>query len=229
MNAIIFQDINDQYAYGKYIDFTVIIMKSNGYVNATKLCDGTNKRFRHWLENTKTKEYIEYYSKKTPAGKAATPIMVINNGDQLSSGTYLCKELIPALCQWISVEFYDRVQQIINEYAINEFKKSIENKDRIISEKSNKFVPDPYDKRKTHVFYITREGDNEYVAHRVQRAKFKMYNNVIISFETPNAVNMGVRLREKLGYSYNRFILRNSMTEQDLINVCREVNEEKYE
>jgi hypothetical protein len=33
---IVFKDINDDYAWGKYGDFKVIIMKENGYINATK-------------------------------------------------------------------------------------------------------------------------------------------------------------------------------------------------
>jgi len=40
---IIFEDINDVYAYGKYGDFNVIIMKDNGYINATKLCKDAHK------------------------------------------------------------------------------------------------------------------------------------------------------------------------------------------
>jgi hypothetical protein len=41
MNDIIYEDLGDKYnkyAYGMYGDFKVIIMKENGYINATKLC-----------------------------------------------------------------------------------------------------------------------------------------------------------------------------------------------
>jgi len=41
MNDIIYEDLGDKnkkYAYGMYGDFKVIMMKENGYINATKLC-----------------------------------------------------------------------------------------------------------------------------------------------------------------------------------------------
>ena len=38
LNQIIFDYINNDYAYGKYGEFTVIMMTSNRYINATKLC-----------------------------------------------------------------------------------------------------------------------------------------------------------------------------------------------
>ena len=36
---LITEDINDQFGRAKYLEHDVIIMKKNGYVNMTKLCD----------------------------------------------------------------------------------------------------------------------------------------------------------------------------------------------
>ena len=36
---IILEDINDDYIWVQYGDFKVIIMKSNGFINATKICN----------------------------------------------------------------------------------------------------------------------------------------------------------------------------------------------
>ena len=38
LKDIAFEDINTEYCYGKYGDFNVIMKKSNGYINATKMC-----------------------------------------------------------------------------------------------------------------------------------------------------------------------------------------------
>ncbi len=55
---IIFEDINDDYAYGKLGPFDVMMMKKNGFINATKLCNDAGKRFKHWGENNFSKELI---------------------------------------------------------------------------------------------------------------------------------------------------------------------------
>ena len=49
LNQIIFEYIDDKYAYGKYSEFTVIMMTKNRYINATKLCKEYNKEFKHWI------------------------------------------------------------------------------------------------------------------------------------------------------------------------------------
>jgi len=57
---VAFQDINDEYAWVNYGEFKLIMMKNNGYVNVTKMCDEySNKRFAHWKENKRSKELIE--------------------------------------------------------------------------------------------------------------------------------------------------------------------------
>ncbi|UFX99904.1 KilA-N domain-containing protein [Megavirus baoshan] len=53
MNNVVFQDINEQYAYGQYSEFVVIIDKYTGYVNMTKLCT-RRKRFLSLVRNRQT-------------------------------------------------------------------------------------------------------------------------------------------------------------------------------
>ena len=66
---IIFKNINEEYSLGKFGDFNVIIMKENGYINATKLCNdaktknGTKKDFREWKKNSSTKELTKEISR----------------------------------------------------------------------------------------------------------------------------------------------------------------------
>ena len=64
LNQIIFEHIDDKYSYGKYGDFKVIMMTSNRYINATKLCNEYNKRFDNWLKNDGNKQLINCVNNK---------------------------------------------------------------------------------------------------------------------------------------------------------------------
>jgi len=59
LNQIIFEHIDDKYAYGKYAEFTVIMMKENRYINATKLCDDHKKLLKNWTKNESSQKLIE--------------------------------------------------------------------------------------------------------------------------------------------------------------------------
>ena len=39
----------------------MVMMKSNGYINANKLCADGGKAFNHWLENKHSKKMIKFY------------------------------------------------------------------------------------------------------------------------------------------------------------------------
>ena len=55
---VTFQDVNEQYAWVNYGQFKLLMMKRNGYVNVTKMCDDGDKEFRMWKRNTRSKELI---------------------------------------------------------------------------------------------------------------------------------------------------------------------------
>ena len=65
ITSIIFEDIDSTYGRGKYGEFTLIMNKKTGYMNATILCGGRkNKRpFCKWKVSKKAKELIAYISK----------------------------------------------------------------------------------------------------------------------------------------------------------------------
>ena len=71
LTSLIYENITDGYSYGKYDDFNIIIMNSNGYINATKLCTAHGKEFKAWFKNISSKELIEYtniYIQKSSGG-----------------------------------------------------------------------------------------------------------------------------------------------------------------
>lgn len=40
----------------------VILREKDGYVNATRLCDGVKKKLSHWNDNDKTKAFLKVLS-----------------------------------------------------------------------------------------------------------------------------------------------------------------------
>src|ERR1044071_6851655 len=71
LREICFDDINKHFTSGKYGKFKIIIVKKNGYVNATDICKqaiGSTKSkecLNNWLESEDTIRLMETISKHT--------------------------------------------------------------------------------------------------------------------------------------------------------------------
>ena len=59
ITGVCYEQIEDDFWYGWYLDLTIVMNKITGYVNATKLCTDPGKRFGNWAQNTQTKDQIE--------------------------------------------------------------------------------------------------------------------------------------------------------------------------
>src|SRR5271167_267750 len=57
-SEVTFEHITDNYCYGAYGPFKVVIRKDNGYINTTKLCSSGGKDFYHWIENKYNQDLI---------------------------------------------------------------------------------------------------------------------------------------------------------------------------
>jgi hypothetical protein len=71
---------------------------------------------------------VEYYQKSWRRNSDASFLyeVKLQNNDNLNkqiTGTYVPKELILDIASWISIEFYDKCNNIIINYFVNEFKK----------------------------------------------------------------------------------------------------------
>ena len=65
MNSdICYEQIDGDYWYATYLGTKIIIMKSNGYINATKLCTDGGKQFKNWLRCLPSQEVLAYYNAK---------------------------------------------------------------------------------------------------------------------------------------------------------------------
>src|SRR5277367_2454343 len=59
ISDICYEQIQDNYWYGSYGEFKMVMMKDCGYVNATKLCKDGGKRFDNWLANSASKRLLK--------------------------------------------------------------------------------------------------------------------------------------------------------------------------
>jgi hypothetical protein len=90
-------------------------MSRNGYVNATKMCNDEGKKFRYWLENQTSKDYISYV--QSVEDIPADLIMIKNGvGSNDYRGTYVHPDLITHIAFWISSSFAHKVTKIMKEY-----------------------------------------------------------------------------------------------------------------
>jgi translation initiation factor 2 alpha subunit (eIF-2alpha) len=110
LSHIIFIDIDEEYGYGTYAGFKIIIMKENNYFNSSKLCKDYNKDYNNWLKNNrelinKVGISIEINTKKY---------------DGMINGIYLHDLLLPNILSWISTEFEIKINKIVNNFIIND-------------------------------------------------------------------------------------------------------------
>ena len=139
ISEIIFEHIDEKFAYGKYGDFKVIIMKENKYINATKLCGEHNKRFENWLRNDNSKILIDEVDNELKNSKNGAHSYLSQHKKSLITlqkecknnlrGTYVHDLLIPHIASWISPNFAIKVSKIVNNFIIKEHRESLKQKD----------------------------------------------------------------------------------------------------
>ena len=95
-----------------YLGLEFIMMKSNRYVNITKLCS-RDKRFKDYI---KTNEYEEICNLLSKEGITEVSITV-NSASNTYKGVYVHETLAIAVATWISVEFLCNVTKIIAKHV----------------------------------------------------------------------------------------------------------------
>ena len=133
LTKISYEEINDKFSYGNYLGVKVILMKENGYVNATKLCALANKQFKHWLENKSSKSLVEEVEKEisgvgNPTSELMSMIMITtgSKNETETRGTYVHPLLISHIASWCCPVFAIKVSKIVNHFAIKEMKEEYE-------------------------------------------------------------------------------------------------------
>jgi hypothetical protein len=93
------------------------------------LCNDGGKKFYKWTYLEKSKRLIKFYNEKTrpcksEGGSTFYEIKGDNQNENVAkiTGQYVQKELILDIASWISVEFYDKCNEIIVDFFVSEFK-----------------------------------------------------------------------------------------------------------
>lgn len=114
LRNIIFEDINDKISRGKLSHLIVLIMRDNGYVNATKLCRESGKEFEEWYQSELAKEYVKLVGEDVGVSVESLRIEV-EDGEEELRGTYVHPKLIVILAMWADVEYALFVGKIMSK------------------------------------------------------------------------------------------------------------------
>jgi hypothetical protein len=120
---VAFQDVNEEYSWVNYGQFKLLMMKRNGYVNVTKMCDEGNKSFFNWKKNSRSKELIKCiindFSDLLIRRSENELLIIVSTGNQHEAylrGTYAHPDLVLDIACWLSGEFYLKASKIVREY-----------------------------------------------------------------------------------------------------------------
>lgn len=152
-----------------------ILLREDGYINATQLCKSGNKKFSHWFSLQGTKVLINILSSKT--GISISNLLDIKKGvnDKKTQGSWFHPDLAVQLAQWISPTFALEVSSWISEWRKiseinnNRFLESLNNIEDE-SSKNNK-------EKRIHLFDIDDNIQIDIIS--------KLYNkyNIILTIE----------------------------------------------
>ena len=134
MSDIAFEQIEGDFWYGAYGVFRIVMMKTNGFVNVSKLCSDGGKEFKNWYANASSKELLMCLSYKLDEGGDINSTHVQRHvltahqttNQKIISGTYIHPLIVPHIACWISPNFALRVSDIINDFIIGEYKRNYE-------------------------------------------------------------------------------------------------------
>jgi hypothetical protein len=167
LNDICYEQIKDNFYYGKFGEFRLVIDKNTGYFNATKLCTDGGKEFRQWKRLERVQELIKFYenheNSQFNAESCYEDSQIGNKDDKrcrgdphgifyevkqanygtgkLVTGQYVQKEFILDIASWISPAFYFKCSKIVNYFFIEFYKKDLELKEQQLKE-ANKQILD---------------------------------------------------------------------------------------
>jgi len=125
LNNICYEQISENFHYGIFGDFHLVIDKNTGYFNATKLCAMADKNFFNWKRLAGTKRLISYLEEHQSSSSKDImyEVRTSNTGiEKQITGYYGQKELILDIASWISPDFYFRCNNIVINYFTGEYK-----------------------------------------------------------------------------------------------------------
>lgn len=103
LNDICYEQIKDNFYYGIFGDFKLVVDKNTGCFNATKLCNDGGKKFFKWTYLEKSRLLDFYKDKSRPQAEAIYEVKGDNNNKLVAqtTGQYLPQELLDDVVHWI--------------------------------------------------------------------------------------------------------------------------------
>lgn len=98
---------------------TIYQRASDGYVNATAMCNAAEKRLGNYLQNQNTKAFIAELSRSAGI-PADLLVQTINTGPNEYRGTWVHPDVAIHLAQWCSPKFAVQVNKFIREWMQGE-------------------------------------------------------------------------------------------------------------
>lgn len=93
----------------------VRLRSSDGYVNATAMCKTAQKQFKHYNENSGTRDFVSELSSEV--GIPTTElIQSVTGGNPALQGTWVHPQVAIHLAQWLSPKFAVRVTQWVYDW-----------------------------------------------------------------------------------------------------------------
>ena len=193
LSSVCYEQIKDDYWYGLYGDFKLIINKRTSRFNATKLCKDGGKRFDHWMANDQSKTLINHITLLRTQGDGSSDgsvMDVVMDGDNLLRGTYVPQELILSIASWVSPTFYLKCNAVVMDHYTDYFKANYDSLGQKLEEVTNLMeqmkvrvslmredvVPKPTNPNKIHMFVLIHKNVDEeypYYVVRAQHCSFK--------------------------------------------------------
>lgn len=110
------ETINDQYYWGEFGGFRVIIREEDGYINGTKMVKDADKQLKNWNQNKQTKEYIDEVAELLELPVNQLMDVVKGGVNNELRGTYVHPLLVTHLAYWASPSFGAHVGVWIEEW-----------------------------------------------------------------------------------------------------------------
>ena len=124
---------DEEFVKGTYNGIEIYIRKSDGFINATRLCNSGGRDFSTFKRSQRWRKIIQYYEKfECQKGlQNCRSLYELKKGYNLMQGQYINPDLIHFVAEWISIEYSfivkhimdsinDKVHEVLNEKQLQD-------------------------------------------------------------------------------------------------------------
>jgi KilA-N domain len=164
---LIQESYNPEYGWGQYGNYQLFIRRSDGYVNATKLCEDNNKDIYNWMILDVTKVLVREMIKLLER----SPSKFQNHKSKIIQGIYVHPFMVPHIINWIQPSFMITMAELTNKSILTCFQnnslKEISSKlDRVVKTiqqlnigMERLLTEIDHENGETYVFYICEQNE----------------------------------------------------------------------